>query len=1651
MLHAAKNLGNRFSGLFSFALPVYFLVLSTLFNTYFGGPSDKPDASSPAALTVTVGSNSPLCSGNPLQLITTVSGGGGSYTYVWSGPQGFTSNTANAIRPNTTTDHSGTYSVTVTEPSSGMTGVGTASVTINQSAIANAGLDQQKCQGAPVTLNGTIGGNATTSVWTASIPGGTFSPNNTALNAQYTPPAGYTGIVTFTLTTDDPPGLCGPGVDNVVVSWHDIDGLVCNETLNISLDEDCEVTIVPNMIVQGINVPNDLYTVELFTLNNIPIGNVVNGNFIGSTLRAKVTDNCEGNTCSATLVIGDEIKPELDCQPVFLSCYITNFEPDYLKNTLGISEAVPNITDNCGQLDITYADVWVTLGCNGSFNGVNDINGYVRRRWTATDPSGNRDTCTQFLYFKEIGVNDVQIPADITLTNCLNPDTSAANTGRPWVNNFGTQFPVYPSSGFCGVTVGYQDQILPACGGSYSIVREWTVYDACSPTVLNVNPRKVVQAIVITDEGNPEFICPEDMTVDMTQLDCCAPVNLPDVVVTDACSGINDAVAIVSSPIGGVFYDGNATLQPVNSGGPNDTLAVFGTTPCLPGGTYNVNYTVEDRCTRTSSCNFSVTVVDNTLPVAACDELTNVSLPGTGMSLVNAMTFDDGSWDNCGFVAFKARRKDENTCQLTGRFYDQVKFCCEDVGDTVFVILRVYDVAVPAGEVATTFLEDNSNDCEVAVLIEDNIKPQCVPPANVTVSCENFDPSLWTYGMATGVDNCCVVPVTVVNNYADFDSICNRGTINRTFRAADCHGNTKACSQRIVVTYDQEYFIKFPNDVVIDECNGSGDYGEPTFFGEDCELLGVSHTDEIFTVVTDACIKIERTWTVINWCTFDPNGGFTYVPNPNPNSMPNHPSNLVGPTVSAQGTIAPWAPTVSKISPNDPTPTNFSAFYTPTTNSYKYKQIIKITDTTPPVFTDCPDSAPEYCDLTDNNPQLWNQSFWSDPVHGTTDLCEGPAPLTISATDLCSKENVAIRYLLFLDTDNNGTMETVVSSTNPPAPGTVNVNNVATTNFTGGTVRVFDGRPVSTNQKYQFAIQFATNGTTRTANLRWNTQAQPNNFVVPELPLGTHKIKWILADDCGNENVCEYTFVVKDCEQPTVSCLNGLSVNLGPTLSVIMNVSDFLKESYDNCTPVDQLKFAIRRSGTGTGFPVDANGNPITIAEFGCGQVGTQAVEIWSRDAAGNADYCESFLIVQDPSGLCSPGSTLTVAGSLLTEDVDGLEDGYVEIQGFHPAGPTFSYFQMTDDLGAFKFSNAIPVFGNYTITPTKDDNPLNGVTTYDLVLISQHILGLQPLGSPYKMIAADANKSGSITTADIVELRKLILGVIDELPNNASWRFVDKTFVFPDMNNPFVTNFPENKTVADIQSNKMDENFVAVKVGDVNSTSTPNSLISIDERSNGTWNLDVLTETTTSVEAGDEFTVRFRSEQPILGYQLTFLFPELEVKDLQPVRGVTDDNFAVFNLENAITSSWFGTEPVEFDITFKAKSAGDLTKMITVSNRITKSEAYNREGEKLNIMLRYQQKDGDVMVGVGFELYQNIPNPFINKTVIGFNLPEATEARLTVYDEMSRVIHTETGHFGKGYNTIAIDSSKLDSAGMLYYKVETATDSAVRTMIRVR
>jgi hypothetical protein len=87
---------------------------------------------------------------------------------------------------------------------------------------------------------------------------------------------------------------------------------------------------------------------------------------------------------------------------------------------------------------------------------------------------------------------------------------------------------------------------------------------------------------------------------------------------------------------------------------------------------------------------------------------------------------------------------------------------------------------------------------------------------------------------------------------------------------------------------------------------------------------------------------------------------------------------------------------------------------------------------------------------------------------------------------------------------------------------------------------------------------------------------------------------------------------------------------------------------------------------------------------FTCAELGTQCVELWSIDAAGNADYCETYVIVQDNLGNC-PGNNINVAGALKTEMTDGVEEAVlVNIDGTSNFAPPYSYFDLSDQDGIY-------------------------------------------------------------------------------------------------------------------------------------------------------------------------------------------------------------------------------------------------------------------------------------------------------------------------------------------------------------------------------
>ena len=381
----------------------------------------------------------------------------------------------------------------------------------------------------------------------------------------------------------------------------------------------------------------------------------------------------------------------------------------------------------------------------------------------------------------------------------------------------------------------------------------------------------------------------------------------------------------------------------------------------------------------------------------------------------------------------------------------------------------------------------------------------------------------------------------------------------------------------------------------------------------------------------------------------------------------------------------------------------------------------------------------------------------------------------------------------------------------------------------------------------------------------------------------------------------------------------------------------------------------------------------------------------------------------------------------------------------------------IANESGEFEF-NTLPLNYNYSISPSLNVEPLNGVSTFDLVLISKHILNIQKLDSPYKMIAADINNSGKITTIDMVELRKLILFINTEFQNNTSWRFVDADYVFSDVNNPWASIFPEVTNINELTANEIAD-YVGVKVGDVNGTASANGLVGGEDRS--TVGDVVFALDNQKMVAGKEYTVEFKASDfaNVTGYQFTLSFDQDAVEFVDVNAGnltqLSDANFGLSKVnDGVITTSWNNADAISmknnesvFSVTFTAKSNAQLSDVLSVSSRYTAAEAYNAELELMGVAIEYSNS---TVAATGFDLFQNTPNPFKDETVIGFSLPEANTASLKVYDVTGRVLKSVEGEFAKGYNEVTLNRSELSATGVLYYTLESANDSATKKMILV-
>jgi hypothetical protein len=534
------------------------------------------------------------------------------------------------------------------------------------------------------------------------------------------------------------------------------------------------------------------------------------------------------------------------------------------------------------------------------------------------------------------------------------------------------------------------------------------------------------------------------------------------------------------------------------------------------------------------------------------------------------------------------------------------------------------------------------------------------------------------------------------------------------------------------------------------------------------------------------------------------------------------------------------------------------------------------------------------------------------------------------------------------------------------------------------------------------------------------------DVTVPNIGVGVYSITYAVTDNCGNTAYLTFDLEVEDCKLPTPYC-EDLIIEIMQTGMVDVWAEDFDAGSFDNCGPVDPSFSA-----------TDPDADGLT---FTCDDLGEQEIEVYFHDIYGNVDFCIVTLDVQDNMDHCGGGGNLTVAGEIETEQANPVEDVMVDVNG-----GLFS--ELTDNNGAYNFN--VPAGGDYTISAMLDEDADNGVTTWDMVLITRHILNVDPLDSPYQMIAADANNTGNVSTLDLVAIRKVILFLETSFPNNTSWRFVDSDYIFPEPTDPWSEIFPEVISYNNLAVSDLNADFVGVKIGDVNGSAVSNSTMTGENRTmidELHFRVDDM-----ELERGATHRVTFRgADQDILGYQFTLEYETsaLELVDFEA--GVIEaENFGfLFTDEGVLTTSWnvaegrkLGADEELFTLVFKAKESGRLSEMLQATGRYTAKEAYRIDGEYMNVNLLFSDE-----AVAQFKLYQNVPNPFEGMTTIGFHLPEATQATLRILDAAGKEVRLIHGQYDAGYNEIRINDLDVP-AGVLYYRLDTPTHTATRKMV---
>lgn len=1089
-------------------------------------------------------------------------------------------------------------------------------------------------------------------------------------------------------------------------------------------------------------------------------------------------------------------------------------------------------------------------------------------------------------------------------------------------------------------------------------------------------------------------------------------------------------------------------------------------------GRHKLVVTAADSCKNTTTREFEFTIQDQTVPVMVCQEMVRVSLSNTqgsqrGYGRVAYTSFDKGSTDNCGMRWIRVRRAVPQGClsQFLTLGYDSNKdgaITVEDGVDwnrdgdindfgekfspgaqsgTLYTPLLDYvdffccDLGLGEVELWGEDVNGNQNVCVSKVLVEDRIEPQWILPEPVAVRCDQTalvealqSQSSYLKGSAgyNTIINAlggdmqliaggeCSDPEIRLNLNKSLK--CKSGFVDLSWTIVkNASGQTitrTTPTVRLTLLSVTEFNIHFPSNVVVQRCDL---VPEPTLQVDQigCDALSILVEDKTLSGISGggAGYTISRTFVVVNWCQY------------NESCVQPKDWAVVVPRDTGAGAVSVMVRDRSPFDGNEeiyfdfnrnrtPDPAELISTFTynnpnniPCPNSIKkqfawvYTQTIQVLDNTPPVL-----SGPASAEFVSR-----------------TSACTGAVSLNFTADDNCgqlpgldqlasSRANIQL-HSVFIKPDSlkygnipEGPLENFV-----PGAGVFFVSNKQwrlSGDFPEGNhrvvIRMKDGGG-SISQPYTVQIRVR------------------DGFVQPPACVSSYVANLIPVDSDGDGRIDAGAALVEAnalIGSPIFDC-NGQGALNGLGLKRI-------------------TKYSIGRPGQ----QPDPLANNLPLV---CGNLSTFVpAQVYSWDEAGNFGLCTTVIFVTDSSNACVPRPGV-IEGKIATEEMAMVEGAEVQLGGGART------VMMTKRDGSFYFDR-IELNYNYTVAPSKRLDFTNGVSTLDLVRIKEHILGVRPLKGPYKMIAADVNDSRSITTLDMLQVQRLILNLVDKLPNNLSWRFIASAHVFSDPTNPWNFPFPETLTFNKLQDTVRNANFVAIKLGDVSGDAAANTSTVRSRTTAGVFEVSVPTLRATAGEVL-RIPLTAKDRHQFLGAQFTLEFDHSALRLLDVEPGLAgEEQLGVFPEDGIVTLSWMAEKDtfssnVLATLVFRVLSPGVGNTALKLGSRPTAAEAYGL-GEELYLPKLIFEKDVPQGPVEEATLFQNVPNPFAGMTLIKFWLPEAQDAVLRIHDLKGRLLYRHAGFFEKGLHEINIARSAINGSGVLFYTLEAGSFIATKKML---